>query len=446
MKRTRNSFGHPAQLVLAGFATAVTIGTLLLWLPFSTQSTASASFVDAFFTATSAVSVTGLVVVDTGTYWSLFGQIVILLLIQVGGLGIMTLATLFALMFFRRAGLRATRAVAVETKAISFQDLRGIVVRIAIFALIVEATVFLVIAWRLMSAHAESFGTSLYHAVFLAVSAFNNAGFSPYAGSLEPFVADPWILAVVSVAVIVGGLGFPVVLELVRRWRTPHSWSILTRVTLAISAILLVIGTIAFWLAEHDHPQTFAQVSQPQQLLLAFFTSAMTRTAGFNAVPEAALQPESLFLTNVFMFIGGGSAGTAGGIKVTTIGLLLFVVWAEMRGRTEATIGNRRIALDGQRQALSVVTLSAGIVAVFTFAIMALTPFTFEQVVFEVVSAFGTVGLSLGITHELADPAKVLIALLMFIGRLGPLTLAVALAARSKATLVRLPEERMIVG
>lgn len=446
MKRTRSAFGHPAQLVLAGFAAAVTIGTLLLWLPFSTQSRASVSFVDALFTATSAVSVTGLVVVDTGTYWSLFGQIVILLLIQVGGLGIMTLATLFALVFFRRAGLRATRAVAVETKAISFQDLRGIVVRIATFALIVEAAVFLVIAWRLMSAHAESFGTSLYHALFLAVSAFNNAGFSPYAGSLEAFVADPWILAVVSLAVIGGGLGFPVVLELVRRWRTPHSWSILTRVTLAVSAILLVIGTIAFWLAEHDQPQTFAQVSRPQQLLLAFFTSAMTRTAGFNAVPEAALQPESLFLTNVFMFIGGGSAGTAGGIKVTTIGLLLFVVWAEIRGRTEATIGNRRIALDGQRQALSVVTLSAGIVAVFTFAIMALTPFTFEQVVFEVVSAFGTVGLSLGITHELADPAKVLIALLMFIGRLGPLTLAVALAARSKATLVRLPEERMIVG
>lgn len=446
MERTRNAFGHPAQLVLAGFAAAVTIGTLLLWLPLSTQSRASASFVDALFTATSAVSVTGLVVVDTGTYWSLFGQIVILLLIQVGGLGIMTLATLFALMFFRRAGLRATRAVAVETKAISFQDLRGIVVRIAIFALVVEVAVFSVIAWRMMAVHAESFGTSLYHAVFLAVSAFNNAGFSPYAGSLEPFVADPWILGVVSLAVIVGGLGFPVVLELLRRWRTPQSWSILTRVTLAVSAVLLVIGTIAFWLAEHDNPQTFAQVSRPQQVLLAFFTSAMTRTAGFNAIAETALQPESLFLTNVFMFIGGGSAGTAGGIKVTTIGLLLFVVWAEMRGRPEATIGNRRIALDGQRQALSVVTLSAGIVAVFTFAIMALTPFTFEQVVFEVVSAFGTVGLSLGITPELADPAKVLIALLMFIGRLGPLTLAVALAARSKATLVRLPEERMIVG
>lgn len=446
MDRARGIVSHPAQVVLIGFAAAIAIGTLLLLLPFSSRAVESPSVVDAFFTATSAVSVTGLTVVDTGTYWSPFGQVVILLLIQVGGLGIMTIATLFALVFFRRAGLRARRALAVETKSLSVQDVRGIVVRIAVFAAVIELAVLVVIAWRLSSVYDEGLARSLYDGLFLAISSFNNAGFSPYAGSLERFVADPWILGAVSIAVILGGLGFPVVLELVRRWRTPHSWSVLTRVTLAVSATLLLIGTIAFWLAEHDHPQTFAGASRPQQLLLAFFTSAMTRTAGFNAVPEVALQPESLFLTNVFMFIGGGSAGTAGGIKVTTIGLLLFVVWAEVRGRTEATIGNRRISLDGQRQALSVVTLSAGIVAVFTFAVMALTPFSFEQVVFEVVSAFGTVGLSLGITPELADPAKVLIALLMFIGRLGPLTLAVALAARSKATLVRLPEERMIVG
>lgn len=446
MNRTRGAVSHPAQLVVMAFAAAVLIGTVLLWLPLSSQSSGSASFVDALFTATSAVSVTGLTVVDTGTYWSLFGQIVILLLIQVGGLGIMTLATLFALMFFRRTSLRARRAAAVETKTISIDDLRGIVVRIAIFAIVIEAAVFMVIAWRLMTEHAEGFGQSLYHAVFLAVSSFNNAGFSPYSDSLESFVADPWILGTVSVSVVLGGLGFPVILELVRRWRAPRSWTILTQVTVTVTAILLILGTVAFWFAEHDESETFAQVSRPQQVLLAFFSSAMTRTAGFNAVSQSGLQPESIFLTNVLMFIGGGSAGTAGGIKVTTVGILLFVVLAEVRGRAEATIGNRRIAIDGQRQALAVVSLGAAIVAVFTFVVMALTPFSFEQVVFEVVSAFGTVGLSLGITAELADPAKVLISMLMFIGRLGPLTLAVALAARSKVSLVRLPEERMIVG
>lgn len=446
MKRTRSLFAHPAQLVLVGFAAAVVVGTALLLLPFSAVTAESTSFVDAFFTAVSAVSVTGLTVVDTGTHWSIFGQIVILLLIQVGGLGIMTLATVFALLFFRRAGLRTRQAVALETKSITFQDLRGIVLRIVLFAVIIETIVFVVIAGRLLSTYSEGVGRSLYDGIFLAVSSFNNAGFSPYPGSLERFVLDPWILSAVSIAVILGGLGFPVVFELLRRWRSPRSWSILTRVTLAVSSVLLLAGTLAFWIAENDHSGTFAQASRPQQVLLAFFTSTMTRTAGFNAVPEAALQPESLFITNVFMFIGGGSAGTAGGVKVTTIGLLLFVVLAEILGRTEANIGNRRITVDGQRQALSVVVLGAGLVVIFTFVIMALTPFTFEQVVFEVVSAFGTVGLSLGITPELSDPAKLLIALLMFIGRVGPLTLAVALAARSKVSLVRLPEERMIVG
>jgi trk system potassium uptake protein TrkH len=445
VNRAAGALSHPARLVLAAFATAIAIGTTLLMLPFARLAD-SISMVDALFTATSAVSVTGLTVVETGTHWSLFGQIVILLLIQVGGLGIMTLATLFALMFFRRTNLRTRQAVAVETKSISLADLRGIVVRIGIFALLVEGAVFSVIAWRLLTAYSEGLTRSLYDALFLSVSSFNNAGFSPYPASLERFVADPWILGVVTFAVIIGGLGFPVVLELLRRWRTPRMWSVLTRVTLAISGLLLVLGSVAFWVAENDHEGTFASFPTPQQWVLAMFTSAMTRTAGFNAVPEVALQPESVFVTNVFMFIGGGSAGTAGGIKVTTMGLLLFVVWAEIRGRSEAAIGNRRIAVDGQRQALSVVTLSAGVVAIFTFAIMALTPFTFEQVIFEVISAFGTVGLSLGITAELADPAKVLIAILMFIGRLGPLTLAVALAARSKVSLVRLPEERMIVG
>ena len=358
----------------------------------------------------------------------------------------MTLATLFALMFFRRAGVRTRRAAAVETKSISLQDLGGIVVRIALFSIIVELVVLAVVSWRLSSHYSEDLGRSLFDGLFLSISAFNNAGFSPYSANLERFVEDPWILGTVTMAVILGGLGFPVILELARRWRSPRSWSILTRVTLVISSILLLVGTIAFWVAEHDQSRTFAQVDAPQRVLLAFFTSAMTRTAGFNAVPEAALQPESLFLTNVLMFIGGGSAGTAGGIKVTTIGLLLFVVWAEVRGRTDATIGNRTISLDGQRQALSVVVLGAAMVAIFTFAIMSLTPFSFEEVVFEVVSAFGTVGLSLGITPDLTDPAKLLIALLMLIGRVGPLTLAVALAARSKVSLVRLPEERMIVG
>ena len=446
MQPTRKVLDHPARLVLAGYLTAIAVGTVALMLPISSRQPGSTTVVDAFFTATSAVSVTGLTVVDTSAHWTLAGQVVILLLIQIGGLGIMTLATLFALVFFRRFGLRARQAVAVETKSVSFEDLKGILGKIVIFALIIQVLVALVVSWRLIVFNAESVSSGVYDGVFLAISAFNNAGFAPYSRNLEGFIGDPWVLLTVSLAVIVGGLGFPVVLELVRRWRSPRSWSILTRVTLVMTGSLLLLGTLAFLFAEHDHAATLARLGAPQQVVASLFTSTMTRTAGFNVIPQQELQPESVLLTNVFMFIGGGSAGTAGGIKVTTIGLLLFVVWAEMRGRAEASIGHRRISIAGQRQALSIVTLGAGVVAVFTFVVMAVTPFSFEQVLFEVVSAFGTVGLSLGITPDLPDPAKVLIAIVMLIGRIGPLTLAVALAARSKVSLVRLPEERMIVG
>ena len=446
MKRTRDVLGHPAQFVLVAYLAAIVFGTALLMLPMSTRNGETTSVVDALFTATSAVSVTGLAVVDTATHWTVAGQVIILLLIQVGGLGIMTLATLFALLFFRRISLRARQAAAVETKSLSLEDFKGILRRILVFALLIQAIAAVVLVWRLASFHSESLFSATFNGIFLAISSFNNAGFAPYSRNLEHLIGDPWILLVISLAVILGGLGFPVVIELVRKWRTPRRWSILTRVTMVMTGSLLVLGTAAFWFAEHDHVATLASLGAPQQLVASFFTSTMTRTAGFNAISQDELQPESLLLTNVFMFIGGGSAGTAGGIKVTTIGLLLFVVWAEMRGRSDASIGNRRISSAAQRQALSIVTLGAAIVAIFTFVIMAVTTFTFEQVLFEVTSAFGTVGLSLGITPDLSDPAKVLMAVLMLIGRIGPLTLAVALAARSKVSLVRLPEERMIVG
>ena len=446
VKRTRDVLGHPAQFVLVAYLAAIVFGTALLMLPMSTRNGETTSVVDALFTATSAVSVTGLAVVDTATHWTVAGQVIILLLIQVGGLGIMTLATLFALLFFRRISLRARQAAAVETKSLSLEDFKGILRRILVFALLIQAIAAVVLVWRLASFHSESLFSATFNGIFLAISSFNNAGFAPYSRNLEHLIGDPWILLVISLAVILGGLGFPVVIELVRKWRTPRRWSILTRVTMVMTGSLLVLGTAAFWFAEHDHVATLASLGAPQQLVASFFTSTMTRTAGFNAISQDELQPESLLLTNVFMFIGGGSAGTAGGIKVTTIGLLLFVVWAEMRGRSDASIGNRRISSAAQRQALSIVTLGAAIVAIFTFVIMAVTTFTFEQVLFEVTSAFGTVGLSLGITPDLSDPAKVLMAVLMLIGRIGPLTLAVALAARSKVSLVRLPEERMIVG
>ncbi|MBQ1049083.1 TrkH family potassium uptake protein [Micromonospora sp. C51] len=433
-------------MITVGFAGAIMVGTGLLSLPWATRSGSRTELVDALFTATSAVCVTGLVTVDTGSYWSTFGQVVILLLIQIGGLGIMTLATLFTVLLSRRLGLRARFLAQAETKSLNLGDVRGVVRRIVVFSLVSEAVVATLLTIRFATAYRRPWGTALYEGVFHAISAFNNAGFSTYADSLMGYVADPWITLTITAAVILGGLGFPVVFELVRTWRRPAYWSVTTRITVALTVALLAIGTVVFTLAEYANPGTFGPLGGPQKLLAGFFASAMTRTAGFNSVDIGAMRPESLLASDVLMFIGGGSAGTAGGIKVTTFGLLAFVLWSEMRGETQVNVGHRRIPASNQRQALAIVLLSAGTVAVATFILLAITPYRLDAVLFEAVSAFGTVGLSTGITADLPPQADVLLVLLMFAGRIGPLTLASALALRDRNRRFELPEERTIVG
>ncbi|WFE30155.1 potassium transporter TrkG [Solwaraspora sp. WMMD791] len=445
-RRGADRLHHPAQVIAGGFAAAVLIGTALLMLPVATRDGTSPPLVDAAFTATSAVCVTGLVVVDTAGYWSTFGQLVILGLIQVGGLGIMTLATLLTVLLSRRLGLRARFLAQAETKALSVRDVRRVVRNIVLFSLVVEAAVAVVLTARFALGYDYAWGRAAYHGIFHAVSAFNNAGFALYADSLIGFVADPWIMITIAVAVIVGGLGFPVVFELLRSWREPRCWSVLTRITVVLTVSLLVLGTVVFTLVELRNPATFGPLSAPEKLLAGFFASVMTRTAGFNSVDIAGMRPESLLLSDILMFIGGGSAGTAGGVKVTTVGLLAFVLWAEMRGETQVNVGARRVPAGNQRQALAVLLLALGAVAVATFALLAMTRYTLDQVLFEVVSAFATVGLSTGITAGLPPAADLLLIGLMFMGRIGPLTVASALALRERSRRYELPEERIIVG
>jgi trk system potassium uptake protein TrkH len=439
-------FANPGQAIAALFAGAIALGTALLSLPISSADGQRTDFVDALFTSVSAVCVTGLVTVDTGSYWSTFGQCVILLLIQLGGLGIMTTATIVALLFFNRMGLRARSAIQVETKSISASDLRGVVRRIVIYSLAIECALATVLAWRFWSRYDYSLPDAMYDGVFHSVSAFNNAGFGLYRDNLMGFVNDPVILCSIAAAVVIGGLGFPVVFELVRVWRRPSRWSVLAKVTVVMTVFLIGLGSVVFYGAEASNPATLGGLSGPNAAIAAVFTAIMPRTAGFNAIDIAAMMPESLALTNIFMFIGGGSAGTAGGIKVTTVGLLAFVVWAELRGRTDVTLARRRVPSVNQRQALSVAMLGLVVVTGFFLTLLAVTDDAPDAVLFETIAAFGTVGLSTGITAGLSDPAKVLLAALMFIGRLGPLTLASALALRERPERTRLPEERIIVG
>ncbi|MGY1744312.1 TrkH family potassium uptake protein [Blastococcus sp. SYSU D00695] len=437
---------HPARTIAAGFALAVAVGTGLLSLPVATAGPDRASVMDALFTATSAVCVTGLATVDTGTYWSGFGQVVILLLVQAGGLGIMTLATLFALLVSDRLGLRARLVAQAETKALSAADIRRLLRRVLAFSLACEAVAAAVLTVRFVVIGEHSVGSAVYDGVFTAVSAFNNAGFSLNADSLVRYVADPWVSLTVSAAVIVGGLGFPVVFELARSWRRPRTWSVLTRVTVLVTVALLVVGTLGMLLAEGRNPRTLGSLGPGAAVLGAFVAAVMPRTAGFNNLDIGAMGPETLFLTDVLMFIGGGSAGTAGGIKVTTFGILAYVLWAEMRGDPDVEVGRRRIPVATQRQALSVALLGIGLVVASTFLLRALADVAFDRLLFEAVSAFATVGLSTGITPDLPPAAQVLLVVLMFVGRIGPLTLASGLALRVSARRYRLPEERTVVG
>ena len=433
-------------MVVGGFGLAVLVGTLLLMLPVAQTGIDWTDPVTALFTATSAVCVTGLVVVDTGTYWSTFGEVVILALIQVGGLGTMTLASLLGLAISRKLGLRARVTAATETKAVGLGDVRGVVLGVARTSLVVEAAVAVVLALRFWAAYDVSPGRAAYLGVFHSVSAFNNAGFALWPDSLVRFATDPWICLPIAASVIVGGIGFPVILELRKRLRTPRAWSMHTKMTLWATAVLLVLGTLVITANEWRNPATLGQLDTPGRLLAGFFQAVMPRTAGFNSIDFAAVNEGTLLITTVLMFIGGGSAGTAGGIKVTTFVLLLLVIWAEVRGERDVQAFDRRIGERVVRQALTIALLSVGLVVASTVVMVELTGLRTAIVLFEVTSAFATVGLSTGITADVGTAGHLVLAVLMFVGRLGPITLVSALALRERQRLYHHPEGRPLIG
>jgi potassium uptake TrkH family protein len=437
---------HPAQVVVLAFGVAVVLGTLLLLLPASRAGRDGAPIVDALFTATSAVTITGLNTVDTPTYWSGFGHVVILLLIQIGGLGIMSLATLLGLLVSHRLGLRMRLSTAAETKTLGIGDVRRVLVGVARTSLLFEAAGAVVLSIRLVTGYDEPWGRALWLGLFHSVSAFNNGGFALFSDGLSRFVNDPVVTLTVCVLVITGGLGFPVLFELYRTWGTPRRWTLHTKIVVLATLVLLSVGTVAFLALEWSNPATLGPLGVGGKALAGFFLAVMPRSGGLNTVPTGELHAESLLLTDVLMFIGGGSAGTAGGIKVTTFTVLLFVILTEIRADRSVVAFHRHIPSDAQRQALTVALLSVAGVVGGTGALMVLTPFPLDHVLFEVISAFATVGLSTGITGDLGTPGTLLLVVLMFIGRLGPITLASALALRSRPRLYELPQERPIIG
>lgn len=421
-------------------------GTLLLMLPISKTGPGGASFVEALFTATSAVCVTGLTVVDTPTYWSGFGQMVIMLLIQVGGLGIMIFAALIGLVLARKLTVRSRLNTAAEAKAAGLDDVRGMVRGIVLISLLIEAAVFVMLLPRFLFHYDYGIGKAAWHALFHAVSSFNNAGFALYTDNLIGFVEDPFICLPLCAAIILGGLGFPVIMQLRKHFRQPLHWTMNTKLVIWATVILLAAGTVYITVLEWSNPDTFGKLSPWGRLLAGFFHSVQTRTAGFNSVDIGAMREETWLGMDILMFIGGGPAGTAGGIKVTTFAVLFFIMVTELRGEGAVNIFGKRLSRAVHRQAITVVLIAVAAVIAGAGLLMLLSGENLDRALFETVSAFATVGLSTGITANLSDPAQLVLVILMFLGRLGPLTLGSAIALRHRRILYELPKERPAIG
>jgi len=444
MPRPRS--GPSSSLILMyGFAGVIAIGTVLLMLPIASKTGQSTSAIDALFTATSGVCVTGLVVVDTGDYWSFFGQGVILALIQVGGFGFMTSATLFLLAFGRRIGLRERLLIGESMGLARLGGLVNIVRRMAIFTILVETIG--AVAFFIRFSAGNSLGTSAWKSIFHAISAFNNAGFDVFGNfrSLSDYHSDPLLIMVTAALIILGGISFLVVADLVKT-RSLTRLSLDSKLVLSTTMSLLALGMIVILLTEFNNPATLGAFSIPQKLLNAFFQSVTARTAGFSTIAMTSMATYALFFTMLLMFVGGASGSTAGGIKVNTFGMLAAAIWSTIRGREHAGAFGREFTTQQVYQALALAMLSLGFLGGVVFLLTVTEEFRLTNLLFEAVSAFGTVGLSTGITPGLSTAGRLIITATMFIGRLGPLTLMLALVQRQQQSKYRYPQEAIRIG
>ncbi|GGE20639.1 K+ transporter Trk [Marinithermofilum abyssi] len=437
----------PPQYLVIGFAVTILIGAILLSLPIASEGK-PVPFLDALFTATSAVCVTGLVVTDTATTFSTFGEVVIMLLIQTGGLGFMTFATFFAYLLGKRIGVRERLLLQQAFNQSKVGGIVKLVLYILSFTFILEGIGFTLLSLRWIPQFGWEKG--LYYALFHSVSAFNNAGFDLFGdygkfSNLTHFVNDPLVSLVISSLLILGGIGFIVLVELYQ-YRWTHRISLHTKLVLVTTGVLLAGGMLAFLLFEWGNPKTLGPLPLGGKFLASYFQSATPRTAGFNTVNLSDLYPATAFLIILLMFVGASPGSTGGGIKTTTFAAILLAVWGMTRGREDVVTFERTIPHRQVYKALTVMVASLTLVVVVTMLLTITESSEVFPVLFETVSAFGTVGLTLGLTPSLSAAGKCLIIGTMFAGRLGPLTIAFALAKKLETPTIRYPEEKPLIG
>ena len=440
------AIAHPVRLLPLTFLALILLGTLLLLLPFARSEEGSASLVDALFTSASAVTVTGLASVDTSTYWTPVGQGIILALVEIGGLGIIALATVLGLFIGGRLGLRTCLVAQADMHVVNIGEVRPLFRRVAVTMLGFQLAIAIVLTVRYRLSYFEDLPTAIWHGVFDSIMAFNNAGFSLNSDSLTQYAGDGLIILPICFGVFVGAMGFPVLAELFQEWRTPARWTIHTRLTVWGSILLLVVGALVFLALEWRNPKTLGELDFWHKMVTGVEGGIMPRSGGLNTFDWGEVKGETLSIGTVLMFIGGGSASTAGGIKVTTFLLLAFVILAELRGDPEVTVGNRSVGFAVIRTAISIALIAVLLVMSTTLVVMLMTDFRFEDVLFECTSAFATVGLSTGITPDLPSNAKIVLVVLMFVGRVGTIAAASAFVLRRRPPRYHLPEEQPIIG
>ena len=436
---------NPSLVLVLGFLGVIFLGAILLNLPVASNNNQSVGFINALFTSTSSVCVTGLIVVNTSAHWTLFGKLVIMFLIQIGGLGFMTITTLIVVIMGKKIGLKNRMLIQEDLGHHSISGVVRITLKIVKATFLIE----LLGAILLSTKFVPEFGTKtgIFYGIFHSISAFCNAGFDLIGNSLENYVTSPVINFTIMALIILGGIGFTVIID-VYRSKNIRRLNLHTKIVLLITGMLLISGLIFFFMLEYSNVETIGNLSLPNKIMASMFQSVTPRTAGFNTLPTGQLNDTSQFLTIVYMFIGGSPGSTAGGIKTATLGVLLLAVYSEIIGKDEINFSKRRIDYETVSRCMSILFIAIALVIFVTIMLSIKEVQNFLDIFFEVVSAFGTVGLSTGITGELSSFSKVILSITMFMGRVGPITVATAIASRhtGKKDRIRYPKEKVIVG
>ncbi|MGE7921268.1 TrkH family potassium uptake protein [Viridibacillus sp. NPDC093762] len=445
MKKVKVQLDPPKKLLL-GFMGVILLGAVLLTLPIATEDGKGLSFLNALFTATSATCVTGLVVVDTGDTFSMFGELVILSLIQVGGLGFMTFATFFFFLLGKRISLKERLLLMESLNNVSIAGIVKLVKRVLIFTAVIEMLGGIILSIRF--SFDMPMGRAIYYGFFHAISNFNNAGFDLMGEyrSLTPYVDDPVVVLTVCTLITLGGLGFIVMNELYQ-YRETHRLSVHTKVVLLTTFIFTISATILIFIFEYGNVKTLGPLTDFGKVLGSLFHAVTPRTAGSNTLPIGDLTQSTLFLTIFLMFIGAGPGSTAGGIKITTFAVLIAAVWSQIKGNSDVVLFKKRIVIETILKALTVTLIGLFLVIIITM-LLSITEKgnNFIMYLFEATSAFGTVGMSMGLTPELSPIGRVLIIFTMFAGRLGPLTIAFAIAKKRKPDAFHYTKGKIMIG